>query len=538
MLGLPLARVAVVLFLTWSAVSAAEQSSLSDDGRLLYRTGIRADGTGLRAIVQGDVALPDGAGACVSCHRRSGLGISEGGSRSLNLTGPALFNPTAKPPLRPAYTESTLVRAIVAGIGADDRVLASTMPRYELSMADQATLVAYLRTLGAFAPEGVSSHDISIATVIATVAPEADRLAVRQVLERFVAIKNSGSRREAERANAADLHAYGLSRQRAHRQWNLQVWELTGPESTWYEQLEKYRETDAPFAIVSGAAGSGWPVIASFCESREIPCLLPLTELTPEGEPGFYSIYFSEGVELQAVITARHITNLGLPYNSKILVAQDDDAAGRAAFTALNSELRRLGRSDAARAITEGSGARSARSWRKLLAEQEPDVLLMWTADATAANLIKALANSRELPTLIYTAEAFSDWTTLPSPVLAPRIRHVYPYSLPAAGRTQFPREHAWLRSQGFSNLDELRAAKVLYACTVLGAGLAEIESNFSRDYLIETWEHSLDGVALTSLYPKTSLGPGQRFLAKGAYVVNLSGDPDVPFTNEHWIQR
>jgi mono/diheme cytochrome c family protein len=534
----PLARIAFVLLLIWSGVTAAESISLVDDGRLLYRTGIRADGTGIRAIVQGDVALPDGAGACASCHRRSGLGVSEGGSRSLNLTAPALFNPTGKPPLRPAYTDSTLVRAVVAGIDADERILARTMPRYELNMADGAALVAYLRTLGAMAPEGVSTHDISIATVIAAAAPEADRLAVRRVLERFVEIKNSGSRREAERASAADLHAYGLSRQRAHRHWNLQVWELTGPESTWYEQLETYRKADAPFAIVSGAAGSGWPVIATFCENREIPCLLPLTELTPEGKPGFYSIYFSQGVELQAIVTARHIANLELPDNSKIMVVQDDDATGRAAFTALNSELRRLGHSDATRAIPGGSETRSARSWRKMMAEQQPDMLLLWTADTTATNLLKALAKSKRLPSLIYTAEAFSDWITSPSPDLAPRIRHVYPYSLPETGRAQFPREHAWLKSQGFSDLDEVTAAKVLFACTVLGAGLAEIESNFSREYLIETWEHSLDGAALTSLYPKTSLGSDQRFLAKGAYVVSLSGDIAMPFMNEQWIQR
>ena len=51
---------------------------------------------------------------------------------------------------------------------------------------------------------------------------------------------------------------------------------------------------------------------------------------------------------------------------------------------------------------------------------------------------------------------------------------------------------------------------------------------NYSREYLIETLEHMLDGSKMTTLFPVTTLGTGQRFLAKGAYVLRLApkGDP------------
>jgi hypothetical protein len=123
-----LALLAVALLLSGQTVFAAGADSLADVGRHIYRTAIRPDGTSLKALVQADVELPGSSAACVNCHRRSGIGISEGGSRSLNLTAPALFSASLKPPLRPAYDDTALIRAIVAGIAADGRVLSLTMP--------------------------------------------------------------------------------------------------------------------------------------------------------------------------------------------------------------------------------------------------------------------------------------------------------------------------------------------------------------------------------------------------------------------------
>ena len=146
------------------------------------------------------------------------------------------------------------------------------MPRYELSTDDATALVAYLRTLGASSPVGVTDTDLHIATVISANAPAHERAAVEAVMQRYVELKNGGSRREAERAAASERHYYGRSRQRAHRKCQLKIWSLDGPESSWPEQLDALYTDSPPFAIVSGTAGSGWPVVDRFCEQYEIPC--------------------------------------------------------------------------------------------------------------------------------------------------------------------------------------------------------------------------------------------------------------------------
>src|SRR6185503_5301206 len=149
------------------------ESSL-ERGRALYHTGQSANGV-LSATVQQDVTLPPSGAACVSCHRRSGLGTSEGAVRSLPVTASALFQATTTGLPRPAYDAATLRRAISEGIASDGRSLSAVMPRYRLSDADADALWAYLHELGVGTPPGVSPDEIELATVVASDVPPDSR---------------------------------------------------------------------------------------------------------------------------------------------------------------------------------------------------------------------------------------------------------------------------------------------------------------------------------------------------------------------------
>jgi hypothetical protein len=513
----------VALLLLLGGISAAHASSDSDVaiGRTLYLTGVRPDGSTLSARVQRDVELPAAGAACANCHRRSGLGTSEGTVRSLPVTGAALFNASSSNRTRPAYDDATLTRAVREGVAADGRALDPTMPRYALRDGDARALIAYLHELGSQAPPGVSDDSIELATIVADSAPLAERDAVLQVLERFVAIKNSGTRRETQRAAAARRHPLGEKRDRSFRRWNLSVWHLKGQPATWEAQLKRYYASRPPFAVLSGVADSGWDAVAQFCETAQVPCVLPVTN-NPGSAPGFYSLYYSMGAALEGGITARHLLTALEHSDARILLVRSDSevaSAARAAFLASWAESGKA--APAERIVPSGTAGLTAREWQQLLASERPEILIAWLEPQ---QLMSAAISAELLPQRIYTAESVSAQKVVASTSFAARVWHVYPYRIPVSGRSQFPREQAWLKAQGLDNLPAEAAARALFACHALGEGLVAIENNFSRDYLLEQLEHMLDGTSMTSLFPATTLAPGQRVLSRGAYVMRPGG--------------
>ena len=541
----PLRRALVPLWISATLFSATAQSAADDAvallalGRAIYQTGYRSDGSPVTATVQQDVPLPPGSGACASCHRRSGIGTAEGRSRSLNLTAPALFAATTKPPLRPAYDATTIARALVGGVSADGRSLGGLMPRYRLTDDDLQGLVAYLHTLGSEASPGVSATDLTVATIVAEDAPAGDRQALEAVLARYVAIKNAGTRREVERAAAADRHHFGLSRDRAYRRWQLDVWTLKGPASTWDAQLADYYEKNPPFAVLSGTTGHDWAVVHAFCENRRIPCVLPIAAAPPNASNDFYGMYYSSGVELDARVTAASVAADLAGEQARTLVLYHDNEGGRTASAALLAAWQRLGLPPFTMRAIDPSQAISSRDWSRLLAESRPTVLIAWLSTSQLAGLAVTPAGAKGLPNTVYTAESFTRWSGTPiSAEVHSRVRHVYPYTLPRPDLNQFPREQAWLKSQKLESLPLLPAAQALFACHAFGEALSDMESTFSRDYLLETLEHSLDGTQMTSIYPATTLGPNQRTISRGGYVTEI-GDigSATPFVNAKWIE-
>lgn len=499
-------------------------ATAAECGRWIYRSGQRPDGSAVRATVQTDVPVPVAAAACSGCHRRSGLGTAEASRRSLPITAAALRTPRTVAPVRPAYDDATLIRAITSGIAAGGRPLSTLMPRYQLGDDDAHALLAYLRVLGTEPAPGVSATDIALATVIGDDAPANEQAAVERVLSRFVQDKNAGMRRESQRAAAARRHAYGERQARAYRHWRLDVWRLHGAAATWDAQLETLYARTAVFALVSGTTGHDWSIVHRFCERRGLPCILPLAEPPAGAERDFYSLYFDAGARLAGRATASHIARPGAALPVSVVIAHDDSERGRAAWQAFSERWRELRATAPLREWRLGGAESPVPEEIPATEASTPFVLVSWQDAAHTRNLLARLASQGASPERIYTADAFTNWTHAEIGGTAiDRVWHVYPYRLPDSSGRRFPREEAWLRRNGLQHLDANPAGRALFACHVLGEQLAGIESNFSRDYLMEGLEHMLDGTAMTTLYPRTTLGPGQRFLSRGAHVVPLA---------------
>ncbi|MFZ2507914.1 MAG: hypothetical protein WAW79_05490 [Steroidobacteraceae bacterium] len=538
-------RLNVAILLLAAAISAqAAPDDLVGAGRKLYLEGVGLDGAPVSATVQGDVAASGTMLACVGCHKRSGLGTYEAGLRALPVTAPALFGSDTRMRAslarsRQPYTDETLARAITQGIASDGRLLDPLMPRYRLTAANLQALAAYLRVLGAEPDPGVSETELDLVTIVTANAPASEREAVSAVVQRYAETINGGTRQEQRRAAASRRHVYGEKHARSYRQWNLSVWTLEGTPAGWPEQLEKMYQARPPFAVLSGAAGPDWPVIHDFCESRKLPCILPVTRLPVETGATQYTIYYSAGVRLEARVTARSIADTYVDPEARILVVYIDDALGRAAVEAFAAALPEERRTYLRRRPMAPDSKPSSRDWKNIIRRERPELLVAWLAPDQLQTMTSIAAHAAALPSRIYTASGFSDWLSIRAlPVFEERVHHVYPYSLAAPGVVAFPREEAWLNHQGLGHLDKIAAAGALFACHATGEAMAGMADNYSREYLIESLEHMLDGSRMLTMFPLTTLGTGQRFLAKGAHVVRLARDAGAfRYVSTDWIQ-
>lgn len=517
--------IAVLLLLVWWPSHAAEPAAeggaeaLRAQGQRMYREGLRPSGTLLRASGAAQTVVSGKDAACMACHRRSGLGASEGRIAIRPITGPALLQESSVPvrsprirsrlgtSVRPPYSTELLARALMTGIDTAGKPLDRAMPRYDLSDAEVKAMAAYLFSLSAQPSPGVDDKEIHFATVIQPgVAPERRR-AMLEVMQAFVRDKDSNIRNDEQRREVGNMRMY-----RAYRKWVLHVWELTGPSDGWSAQLEAYYRQQAVFALIGGLGTSNWQPIHDFSERFEIPAVLPQVDVPAAAGSNQYTIYFSRGVALEAEVLARFVKEQGGV--DRIVQVYRPEHAGATAAAALRAAMGDSAAIQLQDMVLDGPS--DAAFWRRV-GDSRPGALVLWldAKDLEQAAMPRVpvylsfqLAGGQH-------ADAFQQAGT--------DLRLVYPSDLPPRHDARLLRGKHWLLGKGVGLMNETVQMNTLFTMTIVSDVIGHLAERFLRDYFIERIEHVLGQTPVPSIYPQVSLGPGQRYAAKGAQVVRLA---------------
>ena len=553
--------------------AAAAGETMLARGRRIYREGLLPSGKPLRAAVAGGAIVAEARLACAGCHRPSGFGGVEAGTLVPPVTAPALFGRpgasaaellgklyqeelaqaswtrlrSAATARRPAYTEETLAAAVGRGIDPAGRALDPLMPRYELDAGAMGDLAAYLRTLSAAPAPGVDAAAIHFAVVVAGDVEPDRRRAMLDVAQAFVRSKNAETRRLLARPPTSP--GYRDEQRRTWREWVLDVWDLPGPPAGWAEQLERRYRTRPVFALLSGiAAGAAeWRPVHELCERRGIPSLFPDTDLPVVSPAGAWTLYLSEGLALEGRSLARYLAERqaatageprtvsatgpsGAAERGPLRIVQvfRDGAAGATAAASLREAM---GAEAAARRLTDVVlGAQEARAsapglLTARLAGTPPAAVVLWLDGADIAALAPALTGGgRGAVPELYLSYSLLGEELPPLPdALRARTRLSYRFALPGSAAPGAYRARAWLLSHGVAGTRERIRLDTFFTFAMAADALERLAGNFSRAYFVETIERETERTANPGVYPRLGLGAGQRFAAKGCYLVKLA---------------
>lgn len=575
-----------------AALSAAAQGpsdvDLVEAGRRIYLDGQLPTGQPLVGQRASGNNLYAAQAACVMCHRRSGLGGVEGNEVVPPISGRALFekgdlvivrqDKRFEPGLSARhvpYDDVSFAAALRHGHHVTGREMNPLMPRYDLSDEQLQAVAAYLKTLSVDWSAGASQDEIHLATVIAPGVDDERRKAFITTLTTVVNQMNmnvvSGKRQKISVVERRLL---------TRRKLALDIWELSGPSSTWAEQLARRQQEHPVFAVVSGLAKDEWQPVQDFCEKNRVGCWFPSLELVPaDAEQSRYSLYFSGGVATEANVVARKFNTTG----GRIVQLVGADPVARGAAAALRRSLALKG-GDIRQLADLDLRSQGATDVKAVLASlKESDTLVLWLRASDLAELNVLPAPLAQV--LVSATLAGDEQVELPKP-WRKHATLVQPLELPVLRDANLERFDAWLSGSRVPLVDRRMQSEVYFAARSLVSITRGMLNNLHTDYLIERAENSLsmleamqlqdeiqammmsptnkrppsqttpsEAAAMaavsivqqdhlaqmrkrggTTVYPHLSLAQGQRFASKGAYLERLDPQAQGVMGEPQWV--
>ena len=156
---------AFILLLFTVGFSQQRLTASERRGKEIFLRGTSQSGNEITGWM-GELSVPASNLNCSGCHGMRGEGKSESGITAGNLTWPNLTKPYGHthPTGRKhgPFNESSFIRAVVNGVDSNGNDMLAAMPRYKISAADMADLIAYLKRIDSDLDPGLTDSSITI----------------------------------------------------------------------------------------------------------------------------------------------------------------------------------------------------------------------------------------------------------------------------------------------------------------------------------------------------------------------------------------
>jgi ABC-type branched-subunit amino acid transport system substrate-binding protein len=499
-----------VLCVLCASVVTAGQSPLTPQelrGKQIYIQGTSPSGKDILAYIgESSLEVPGSTMACASCHALRGQGKSEGGIDPSNITWEALTKPYGVTHTRgrkhPAYTDRGLELAITRGLDPAGNKLLYAMPRYQMSKADLADLVVYLKKLGTDADPGIAENRITIGTVLPVKGPLSEMgQAVKEVLA----------------ASFAEVNASGGI---YNRQLELKFVETGDSGASTRVNIERLIRDEQIFALAGAFLAGAENEVVPLLAEQEVPLVGPLTlnpkVTTPLNRQVFYLMSGNSG-------QARALINF---------VATQPEAKSQLLGVVYAPTDLNTGIVEAVKSQAQKDGLRVGEVLAYTGGSFDP-VATVQKLKATNAGLIFFLGSTSDLDAFMSEAGK-ANW--FPQVLLQGGGVSANVFNAPAGFENKLfltlpsaPTDHT---KQGLTEYTQLAEKyklpqkhlgaqlSALAAAKLLIESLKRAGKDLSRERLIQVLEGFYE--YKTGLTPPITWGPNRRIGAMGAYVVRV----------------
>ena len=476
-------------------------------GKQIYLKGEGGEGGGEIVAGLNDDALdlPATSFTCVNCHGLRGEGTREGGIQPPPITWDKLTRTQTSPLTRRErgpYNEATLARSISAGLDANGAKLHPAMPRYRMTAAQMADLIAYLKKLGkeADADPGLGDDTIKVGAALPMTGPLAS------VGEDVKATLS---------ASFAQINSQGGI---YNRRFELVVEDSRGEAAQTLEATKRLIEQDGVFALIGSFEPGDSRALNEFIKRSEVPLVGPVT-LSPRLSvpPNPYVFYLLPTFNDQARVLVDFVHGKPRDKPARLAVVYADNDFDRDALAGLQAQAKMY----SMEIVSEHSyqnGQFAAAKTIEALAQKKPDyVFFFGGADdivASAREMERVKLNAALLSSVVMLGRgAFS----LPAGIASQTFLS-YPATLPnqndfAEFIGVMQKSGTPLRSPAFQSV-AYAATKVLFEATKL------VGRQLDRTTLINSLEQLQD--FRTGVVPPITFGPNRRVGSIGSYIVGV----------------
>jgi ABC-type branched-subunit amino acid transport system substrate-binding protein len=508
-------RFVLILFIAFAAypqtISRRELTPQEKRGKAFYLRGESASGQEITALM-GEIDVPASTLTCAGCHGLRGEGKTEGGVTAGPLTWSFLTKPYGHADeggrKHQAFSETSFVRMLTAGLDPAGNKLAVAMPSYRMSQEDMANLIAYLKRIETDTDPGVSDTTI----VLGTVLPEKTALSglaqsMGDVLQAYFAEINSRG---------------GIY----NRKIELRV--INGDSKSTVPNVKRLIDEEQVFAIVSGLSAGAEDGVAALTQEKEVPFIGPSTLMPQRGAPvNRYVFYLLPGLKEQARALATFAARKTDIAVSRVAIISPDVEFNRGIAASVEEQTKKAGW----KSVTTFSASTGAAE----LKQKGIDTVFFLGSGVEATAMLKD-ADAVDWTPSIYmlgtlVGRNIGDAVTVKTKDKIFLAFPTVPTDVSTAGAAEYS---GLLERNKLQSTHAAAQASAIAAAKILVHALELCGKDLSRERLITTLEglYEYD----TGLMPKITFGPNRRIGALGAYVVTIDPEKKLFPASLEWI--